>query len=314
MSKKKRIFKRSSLKTFGFFLAFSAIVWILVQFSKTYTQLIEIPVNFINVPLDKSISEKRPDHVDLQLQDNGFSIYYYKFFNTELDIDLSKASENGNFLVYNIQNHITDLEDQLKVDLGNSRIVQEEIQIPFQFKKEKVLSITPKFNITYAVGFSADNPVQLIPDTVRVSGPQNIIDSLETINTLEVNLNNVNSDIEGTVKIDTSGFGMLSFYENSISYSQKVEKFTEGSVTIPVEVINVPASLNLAFFPKSVIVYYQVNLKRFDKVSASDFKVVCDFKEVNEGDDFMVAKIISRPKFTTNIRLNERKIQFVIKR
>nr|WP_279347065.1 CdaR family protein [Gramella sp. AN32] len=295
-------------------MAFSAIVWILVQFSKTYTQLIEIPVNFINVPLDKSLAEKRPDHVDLQLQDNGFSIYYYKFFNTELDIDLSKATENEDFLVYNIQNHLTDLEDQLKVDLGNSRIVQEEIRIPFQFKKEKVLSIEPKFNISYAVGFSADNPVELIPDTVRVSGPQNIIDSLESISTLQVNLTNVNSDIAGTVKIDTTGFGMLSFYENSIDYSQKVEKFTEGSVEIPVKVINVPANLNLAFFPKSVIVYYQVNLKRFDKVSAADFEVVCDFKELKEGDDFMVAKIVTQPKFTTNVRLNERKIQFVIKR
>ncbi|MEO2127795.1 MAG: YbbR-like domain-containing protein, partial [Christiangramia sp.] len=92
------------------------------------------------------------------------------------------------------------------------------------------------------------------------------------------------------------------------------EKFTEGSVEIPVEVINIPNGLNLAYFPKSVVVYYQVNLKRFDKINRSDFRVVCDYSEINEGDDFMVAKVVEKPELITNLRLNERRIQFVIKR
>ena len=124
---RRRRFKKSSIKTFGFFLIFSAIVWVLVQFSKTYTQVIEVPVNYLNIPLDKSISEERPDHVDLQLQDNGFSIYYYKIFNPKLDIDLSEAIESDKNLIYSIENHITAIEQQLKVTLEDSRIIQDEI-------------------------------------------------------------------------------------------------------------------------------------------------------------------------------------------
>ncbi|SDR97803.1 hypothetical protein [Gramella sp. MAR_2010_147] len=307
-------FKRSSVKTFSFFLIFSAIVWVLVQFSKTYTQLIEIPVNYINAPLDKSISDERPGHVDLQLQDNGFSIYYYKIFNPELSVDLSEARETDDELVYTLQNHLTEIEQQLKIDFENSRIIQEEIVVPFQFKKEKMLKVIPDIEVNYAIGFSADNSVKLTPDSVKVSGPGKIIDSLVSVPTKSLKLNKVNSDLNGTVDIDTSGLGKLSFYENSVTYSQEVKKFTEGSVEIAVEVVNVPDNLNLAYFPKTVIVYYQVNLKQFENVSAADFRVVCNYLDIKEGDDYMIAQIVEKPKFINNIRLNERRIQFVIKR
>lgn len=314
MATKKRRFKKSSVKTFSFFLIFSAIVWVLVQFSKTYTQLIEIPVNYVNIPLDKSISEERPDHIDLQLQDNGFSIYYYKIFNPELRVDLAKTKSSEGELVYSIQNHLTDIESQLKIDFDNSRIIQDQIVVPFQFKKEKMLKVVPRIEISYAVGYSADDPVRLTPDSVKVSGPQSIIDSISQVSTESIQLTKVNDDLEGKVALDTSALGELSFYENSVIYRQKVEKYTEGSVEIPVEVINVPDNLNLAYFPKTVVVYYQVNLQDFDKVSAADFEVVCDYQSVKKGDDYMIAQIAEKPKFVNSIRLNERRIQFVIKR
>ncbi|MDX1761936.1 MAG: YbbR-like domain-containing protein [Christiangramia sp.] len=312
--RRKPRFKKSSVKTFSFFLVFSAVVWVLVQFSKTYTQVIEIPVNYINAPLDKSISEERPDHVDLQLQDNGFSIYYYKFFNPKLEVDLSEAKESNGKLVYSLQNHLSDIEQQLKVDFENSLIVQEEIVVPFQFKKEKMLKVEPRIEVSYAVGFSADEQIQLEPDSIKVSGPEEIIDSLTSVPTRAIKLNKVNDDLDGNVAIDTSSLGELSFYENSVKYFQKVEKFTEGSAEIAVEVTNVPDDLNLAYFPKTVIVYYQVNLQQFESVSSADFRVICNYKDVKKGDDYMIAQIVEKPEFVNNVRLNERRIQFVIKR
>lgn len=314
MAKKRKMIKKSSLKTFSFFLVFSTVVWFLVQFSKTYTQLIEIPVNYINVPLDKSISEDRPQNISLQLQETGFSIYYYKIFNPELTVDLAKADVRDMDLVYAVQDHVTDIEQQLQVDLDDSRIIQDEVIVPFQFKKEKTIQIKPHIDISYAAGYNADEPVKVTPDSVKISGPENMVDTISAIQTMELDLTKVNKDLNGSVKLDTTGYGKISFYENSVKYFQKVEKFTEGNAEIPVEVINIPNGLNLAYFPKSVVIYYQVNLKHFDKVNKADFRVVCDYSEINQGDDFMVAKIVEKPEQITNLRLNERQIQFVIKR
>lgn len=314
MLKKRRIFKRSSVKTFSFFLVFSAIVWVLVQFSKTYTQTIEIPLKYSNPPLDKSISDEKPDHVDLQLQETGFSIYYFKIFHPELSIDLSKAEEEDNQLVYHIEDHLSHIEEELQIDIKKSRIIQDEIIIPFQKKTEKMIKVVPRIEVNYAVGYSADDPVQLKPDSVKVSGAENTLDTIDRVFTKKLTINKANQDVKGKIGIDTSGLGMLSFYNNTVQYYQKIEKFTEGSAEIPVEVLNVPEGLNLAYFPKSVIVYYQVNLKQFEDITSADFRVVCNYAEVDKGDDFMIAKIVEKPSFVTNVRLNERRIQFVIKK
>lgn len=318
MSKKVSIkvkpFKRANVKTFGFFLLFSAIIWILVQFSKEYTQVVEIPVKYVNAPLDKSLADK-PSALDLRLQEKGFVLLWdFKIFRPKLTIDLSKAEVIDKQLVYVLQKHTDEIEGQLDVDLEDSNFIKDSIKIDFQPKQDKKVKVVPRIKLSYAVGYSASEQVSLTPDSIKVSGPENVIDTIHEVPTQDLKINNISKDLSGKVKIDTSGLGMLSFYQNSVQYSQQVQKFTEGKLEVPVEVLNVPGSMNLVIFPKTVMVYYQVNLKDYEMVEADDFRVICDYNSVQPGDDYLLAEVVDKPDFVTNVRLNERKIQFVIKR
>jgi len=78
--------------------------------------------------------------------------------------------------------------------------------------------------------------------------------------------------------------------------------------------INVPEKMNAVIFPKEVIVYYQVSLNEFDKVKPSNFKVIVDFKNSVDSDGYLLAQIVEHPVIVNNLRLNENKILFVIKR
>ncbi|MGA9326875.1 MAG: CdaR family protein [Salegentibacter sp.] len=318
MSKKVSIkikpFKRANVKTFGFFLLFSALIWILVQFGKEYTQVIKIPVKYVNAPLDKSLADK-PTALDLRLQEKGFVLLWdFQIFRPELTIDLSKAEVIDQQLVYVLHNHTDEIEGQLDVNLEDSNFIKDSIKIDFQPKQDKKVKVVPRLELSYAVGYSASEQVSLTPDSIKVSGPQSVIDTITEVQTQDLKINNINKDLSGKVKIDTSDLGMLSFYQTSVEYSQQVQKFTEGRLEIPVEVLNVPDNLNVVIFPKVVMVYYQVNLKDYEMVEAGDFRVVCDYNSVQPGDDYLLADVVDKPDLVTNVRLNERKIQFVIKR
>ena len=202
----------------------------------------------------------------------------------------------------------------MNIDFEDTNFLKDDIVIDFQPRKEKRVLVIPKTKLNYDVGFSAVNRVQLSPDSITVSGAKNIIDTLSSVSTNLISLSNISKDISGTIAIDTTNLGMLNFYRNTVNYTQKVAKFTEGNVEIPVEVINVPRGTNLTIFPKKVMIYYQVNLKNYEFVKADQFKVVCDFDEIQDGVDYMLAQISEQPRFVNNVRLNERKIQFIIKR
>ncbi|MDT0676716.1 CdaR family protein [Autumnicola musiva] len=311
---RRRNFKKANVKTFSVFLFFSALTWLLVQLSKEYTQIVQVPIHYTNAPLDKSISGDRPQNVSVRMHDQGFFILYYRIFRPELTIDLTNTEVAGSNLVYEIEDNRNRISEELGIDFENSAFLDSSIIIPFQPKQERRIAVVPDVNLSFAVGFSAAEDIKLEPDSITVTGPKNIIDTIRKVSTLPIRRNNVNKDISGEVKIDTSNLGMLGFYRNEINYSLQVEKFTEGSVQIPVEVINVPPELNMAYFPKRILVYYQVNLEDYERVKARDFRVVCDYSEVNEGQDYFMAEVVEKPDFVTNIRLNERKIQFVIKR
>ncbi len=85
-----------------------------------------------------------------------------------------------------------------------------------------------------------------------------------------------------------------------------MEKFTEGNVQVPIELINVPEGLNVVIFPKETVLFFQVNLKEFSKVTASDFRVVANFNNVRDNQDFLIPEVAQKPEFTSNIRLNEK--------
>lgn len=308
-------FKRANVKTFGFFLVFSAIIWLMVQLSKEYTQVVRIPIKYVNIPLDKSISDQRPEYLNLRLQDKGFVIIWnYRIFKPELRVNMSAAKERDGKLVYIISEHRDTIAEQLGIDFEKSRFLKDEIAIDFQMKKEKKIRVIPKFQLSYAIGYSAGENISLKPDSIKVSGPEKIIDTLQAVKTKELKVEGIHSNIAGEVELDTSNMGMLTFYQNKVHYSQRVEKFTEGKMKIEVEVLNVPENINLVIFPKEVMVYYQVNLKEYEMVEPSDFRVVCDYNSLEPGDNYLLAEIVEKPEFVTNLRLNERKIEFVIKR
>lgn len=314
LQKIKTALRKTNFQTFGFFLFFSALVWVLLQLSKEYTQVIEIPLTYVNAPMDKSISTEKPTAVEARLQDKGFGILYYQWFKPSLEVDLEQTREEGDLLVYSLAENQEEVAEQLDLNLEKTRFLVDEILIGFQPRKKKKLKVEPRINLNFAVGYSTEKQIELSPDSVEVAGPENIVDTLKQIRTLPLKINNISSDIRGRIGIDTSGLAMLSFYRNRVNYVLEVEKFTEGQVKVEVEVLNVPEGVNLSIFPREVVVYYQVNLERYELVKETDFSVVCDYNTMGPGDDYLIAEIADKPDFIHNLRLSERKIQFVIKR
>ncbi|GHA37131.1 hypothetical protein GCM10007103_18090 [Salinimicrobium marinum] len=307
-------FKKTNFNAFLFFLFFAVIVWIFVQFSKEYNQIIEIPVEYVNVPPNKVIAEDNPEELQLRMIENGFRIAWFSMFAPTLSIDVAGLTEEEERLVYVIDEHRTEIQQQLNINFEDSRFLRDVLYIDYRQRKEKTIPVFSRINVDFGAGYAATNDFQLEPDSITVSGPDNILDTLNQLQTIPLNIDNVKYDLSGTVGIDTSRLKKVHVYQNRVTYFLDVEKFTEGSVEVPVEMINVPAGLNVVIFPKEILVFYQVNLKDFSKVEASDFKVVGDFSRVSGNQDFVIPRIVEQPDFVKNLRLNEKKIQFIIKK
>jgi hypothetical protein len=314
LKQKKPWIKRGPLKTFLFFLVFSALVWVAVQFSKEYTEAVELPVSYMNLPKDKIIIGDTPKTLDVRFSDRGFYIAWNRFFPPNISIDVSDAKEEEGVLVYDLEMHKTAILSQLNLDYEKVDFLQKDIKIKFEQRAVKKVAVLSEIYLSFAVGYSALEEIKLQPDSIMLSGPATILDTLDIIKTKSLRINNISSDVSGKIRLDDSNLKDVSLYQNEVNYSVRTEKFTEGKAEVPIKLLNVPEGTNVVIFPKEVVVYYQVSLKDFDKIGPSSFEVVLDFANAHDSDGFLIAQILKKPNEVNNIRLNEKKIQFIIKR
>lgn len=307
-------FRKNDINSFLFFLIFAIVIWIFVQFSKQYNEILNIPVKYVNVPPDKLLKEDNPRNIQLKMQENGFRIAWFSLFPPTLTVDVSRASDENGKLVYVIDENRSQILEQFKINFDDNSFVRDALVIEYEQKQEKRLPVISQLNVEFAAGYSAVKELHIEPDSVTLSGPDNILDTLSGVRTFPVTFSEVKNDLSGSVFLDTTALPKVTLYNNRVNYKLDVEKFTEGKLQVPIELINVPEGLNVVIFPKETILFFQVNLKEFNKVSAADFRVVANFKNVRENQDFIIPEVVEKPEFTSNIRLSEKRIQFIIKK
>lgn len=307
-------FRKTNFNAFLFFLLLAIVIWIFAQFSKVYNEVIEIPVKYINAPPDKYITDENPEKLKLQMEATGFKLSWFSLFPPTLNIDVSKATTQDGEILYIIDEHREDIQSQLDITFDQSHFVNGVVNIRYQQRKEKVVPVYSQVKVEFAVGYAATEELHIQPDSITISGPDNILDTLNQLHTVKLDLKAVNHDLKGTVAIDTSRLSKVTLYKTKVNYELDVEKFTEGRVEIPVDLINVPEDLNVVIFPKKILLFYQVNLNDFSSIIPADFRVVCDFKELEGNQDFLIPKVVKKPANVTNLRMNEKKIQFIIKK
>lgn len=306
-------FRRTNFKAISFFLIFSFIIWLLVQFSKTYEEIVQIPVVYTGIPKDKIVSEEKK-HLEVRLQESGFGIAWISLFKEKLPINLSELPTNENEIIFSTEENALEISEKLGVDLGEIEFLDDTLKIPYRQKATKKLAVIPQITISFKPGYGSADSLLISPDTIKVSGPKSALDSLKSISTKKLDLKEVDKDLKGTVAIDSSKLKNIALYQPEVSYSMNVEKFTEGKLEVPLFVVNAPEDNNIVIFPKNILVIFQVSLEDFKQISKGDFRVVCDYQDLREGQEFFIPKVVKKPESISNLRLGTKKIQFVIKK
>ena len=304
--------QRSNIKAFMFFLLMSIVVWVLVQFARDYSKEIVFKVNYTNVPKDKLILKDKQT-LTVEINSSGFKILGLELLTPALELNLATLDTVGGRFVLDLDKNRNDITRSLKIPERTSRFLQDTISIAYEQKTVKKVPVTASFTINYAAGFSNVDSLKVTPDSITISGPKNILDTITTLRVTSIDLKQVKQSIFGEASIDTLNYENVTFYSTTLTYSQKVDKFTEGKITVPITLINVPSNVKVTIFPREIAIIYQASLHNFGDIEANDFKVTEDFNELNRSMDYFIPRITKKPAEAMQARLSSSKIQYIIK-
>ncbi len=319
MNKKRNIksLKRNKkLHVFFIFLGVSTLLWTVSKLSKEYTHTVNLTTNYINFSNDKELQNEPEKTLDVVMKTTGFSLLNYNLFHKKINIDLKLLQKNKNKYYYNTNKNLSSLQAQFPIDETLLRVYPDTIFFDFGKLGKKKIDVKTHINIEYKSGYNLVGSLEINPKIITINGTEDQIKIINEINSKPLNLKNVKDSFEYTVALDIpKEYNKINFSTKEITIKGIVEKFTESSKNVSFELINVPKNHSIKTFIDKVKVTYKVSLENFDRISESDFQIICDYNKVkNLNTEFLIPEIIKSPDLVSNIKLSPNKIEFLIKK
>jgi hypothetical protein len=320
-----QIIRRKYL-VFLFFVALSTLAWYIRALADNYITIIKYPVKYSNFPPNRILSKAPPAFLNIQVRADGFTILSYK-----LKLKPALHFDVNSFSLYALSNDSTSLylltdyiHDKLTTELNETNKNIQILDIApdtlfFNFlrlrnKKVPVKVTIIKNELMFARQHMLNGEPYIIPDSIIVSGPTSILDTLTQINTEPIKFDNEADTIETTKHLKMIDERVI-FSVNKVTVVIPIDRFTESEFEIPIDAINVPENLVIKSFPNKIKINYLITLSNFNKVTPASFHAYIDFNTIDPDiNPKLKVELDSLPAYVQNVKIKPAYVEFLIEK
>ena len=291
----------------------ASVFWFLTSLSKNYISNVNVDVVYVNKPQDKVVINELPKNLVFRLQATGWQLLreYLKIDELTIAIDVDRFSEAG--ILYSSAN-LEYFESQLPGGYDLVQVSPAQINFAFDKKATKKVPVILDQKITLDPLYGFSDTVRIQPDSVVIAGPKVVLDSIFSVTTLPLILENIERSRTGTINLKKPSSPVVSYETSEIKYQVTIEPFTETKIELPIRVINAPNE-KIMLVTKNVTASFQIPLDQFDVVNtegfADQFDIVADFEEVDAESNVLRLKVLSSPGYIKKLQLDPRQVNFL---
>ena len=306
---------------FVIFLFLSGLFWLLNELSRESIADISYPVKYINLPGNKMLANEVPKRLSLKLQAPGYTLLRFKLSSGLIPLNLDMESYflrqlpgMNSSAYYLLTRELRGrFERRLSSNITIIDIQPDSLFFKFDSIIHKRVPVIPEVEYTMARQFMLKAEFQTLPDSIVVSGPGLILDTLKAVSTVRMIYNDLNASVDEEVELIP--VPRIELSEERVFLSAQVEQFTEANLKVPIETINVPDSLVLKTFPSQASISCIAGLSEYDKISSYVFQLEVDYLEISQSlGGKLKINIASAPDFVRSVRIYPIYVEFIIEK
>ena len=297
---------------FLFFFLIASGFWLLQTLNNDYEAEFSIPVRLKEVPNDVVITSEPSSELRIKVKDRGTVLLNYmlgkSFFPVNLNFN-DYSARNNHVRIYSSEFE-KKIMSQLNVSTRLISVKPDTLEYIYSTGKSKRVPVKMQGKVTAARQYYLSDTIYS-PDSVLVYAPVAILDTITTAYTRKVDLSNIADTLTHHVALaEVKG---AKFIPNAVDLTFPVDMYTEKTVEVPLHGVNFPADKVLRTFPSKVQITFQVGLKRFRSIKASDFIINISYEELLKlGSDKYTVKLKSFPSGINQIRIVPEQVDFLI--
>jgi YbbR domain-containing protein len=319
-SKIARLIKKTTndrrIIVFSVCLIIATSLWFLDALSKDYSTTLSYPVKYVNPPKNLFLANTPPSKLDLRVRAHGFTLLRHKLALSfsPLLLDLTTISQSidstATIVQVTAENLIRRIGSQISNEISISDVSPRSISLQFDSLQTKLVPVLPEVNLNFRPQFNISGEVTVAPDSVLLSGPAGLVDTIQVLYTEPRTFNDLETSIVQSVRIYNPRRTSLS--PERVTLHVPVEKFTEKKITLPVQVINLPEKIQIKLFPPQVSVSFMVGLSNYDNVTANDFSAVVDFSQAAPERETLEVQVESKTSYIQSIKASPASVEYLI--
>ncbi len=301
---------------FSVCLLIAASLWFLNVMGKDYTTVLSYSVKYVNPPKNLFLANTPPSKLELNVQAHGFTLLRHKlaFSFSPIVLDLSAISQslesdNNEYRVPS-ENLIRRIETQVSKEITINGVSPQTFSLVFDSLNTKIVPVSPLVELNFKPQFNLKGIVESKPDSVKITGPAAVLDTLTILHTEEVTFEGLDKSIEQFVNVVHPGNTEIS--PEKVEVIVPVEKFTEKKISLPVQLINLPEDVNLKLFPPNIAVTVMVGLSEYEKVSTRDFTATVDFTQALSGENYLEVSVETNKDYIQLMKVVPNSIEYLI--
>jgi len=311
----KSIYKSKKLNVFLLFFILAFGILILSKLTQEYTNTAKFKVRLKNIPDETVVLDDSLNALNLTITTTGFKWLNYSLNDPEVSVDFkNEVRKKDSVYIWSYAKGYAGILEQFPKEVKIKNITPDTLAFTFDVNAVKYIPVESSVLINYSPGYNTLQDVTITPDSIKIIGPESILSKLNSVKTKALVLNEVNKPFSKTLALTLDSINPeIKINTKKVELSAAVEKFTEGTLSVPVTVINVPGRIKLNYFPKSINVSYYTSLSNFNLVTVDDFKIECDYSKLNRDSEYLTPELVKKPIKVKSTRLHQQKIEFIIK-
>lgn len=314
----KRLISNKQVNVFLLCLLLSFALWISITYSKEYIYSESFPISFID-NTNKVDFFTKDSVITIEVKTNGFEYLANQLFVAHKkkivldvnDINLNLTRGKSKIPVSRLKPMIIK---QLGTVSNNTKISPENINLVWNKVYSKKIPVVLCANFSFSKPYDAYKKPEMLIKEVVVEGNKEELDKLDTLYTVKTDFKNINKTIIFSVPVDMSSLSpTLVCKTTNIPVRIVAEKYTENTISIPIDVIRYEEYKNIKLLPREVKVRYRVAMKDYNKANIKDFKsyVICSHEALSNNSKLKVY-LSNIPDYIKVVNILPEKVDYIL--
>ena len=299
---------------FLFFFLLSGAFWLFQALNETYKQDFSIPVKITNVPEGVIITTEPVSKIETTLRDRGVTLINYKYGSVfkPIIIDYNAYANASGHVRIMTKEVLRQLSSQVASSTQIITTKPDTIEFYYNHGLHKRVPVVLEGKVKVESGYALTH-TKLSEDSVTVYASSSLLDDITAAHAKVDYLKDVNDTTK--MRLNISPIRGAKFIPDNVNYEIYVDRLVEKKVHVPIMPEQFPNNQILLPIPQEVEVSFQVGMGNYRNITAEDFVVVANYKDlVKNGGSRCPLRIRVAPNNVSRVRITPNKVEYVIEK